>query len=139
MLAINNADELFEFVNVTLFASCLAGLFVFGRLILYYYKNNDTGIVWYRLPLVRAAMPIFVILFGIGILRGTVWMIRWLDFVGVKGGWTWQNAQWLVLAGVIVKLCGTLCLIRVFGYSWLYALAFIVAFVVLTRIPMWIW
>lgn len=95
----------------------LANLLIFGAVMFLIYIGREI----YRNGLARrrleAAISILALIVGEAMIRGWVWMWRYLENRNLDVSWMKDHP--VLLAGVLVEILGIICVIRVFAPdSW---------------------
>lgn len=91
----------------------LANLLIFGAVMFSIYigiEVKDNGFSRQRL---QAGISILVLLVGDAMIRGYIWLYRYLENRGHDI--TWMKDHWFLPAGILVEIVGIICVIRVFA------------------------
>lgn len=125
------SSRLFEVINGTLFVACVCLLFIFGRFLWSSWKHFHSWKKFYHNS--REAIALVVFISGDAIIRGPVWLSRWMvNHQYGDAAATAQDLVTLIVSGVLIALLGSWCVARVYGSKldglWTILLSLVLGF-----------
>lgn len=91
----------------------LANLLLFGSVMFTIYAVREIMLNGFARKRLEAAIAILVLIFGDAVIRGWLWLWRYLENRGQDV--TWMKDHPVLVVGVLVEMFGIICVIRVFA------------------------